>query len=66
MLSSPAYVLDHASSPAKKGRILCLHGKGTNADIFASQTRSIRQRLQEHCEFVFVNGLLPSEPYPGT
>lgn len=52
-------------------RILCLHGKGTSARIFQSQTTSLRRRLEQISEdltfeFDFVDGPLPSAPAPDT
>ena len=45
----------HHAESRRKVRILCLHGKGTNASVFASQTSSIRHRLRDVCEFIFVD-----------
>ena len=49
----------------RKVRVLCLHGKGTNAGVFASQTSSIRHSLRDICEFVFIDGLHLCDSYPG-
>ncbi|KAI1087947.1 serine hydrolase FSH [Rostrohypoxylon terebratum] len=46
-------------------RFLCLHGMGTNSQIFRSQTERIRDLLGPEHENVFVNGFVPSEPLPG-
>ncbi|PWY75105.1 hypothetical protein BO70DRAFT_364175 [Aspergillus heteromorphus CBS 117.55] len=47
-------------------RILCLHGKGTSAAIFESQTTSIRSRLSDlNIKFEFVDGIYESTPAPG-
>ncbi|KAH7131784.1 serine hydrolase FSH [Dendryphion nanum] len=43
-------------------RFLCLHGRGTNAEIFKFQTANIRAALSEDHEFVFVNGNIPARP----
>ncbi|KAF4589671.1 serine hydrolase FSH [Ophiocordyceps camponoti-floridani] len=37
-------------------RFLCLHGRGTDADIFKSQTARLREALGPEHEYVFVNG----------
>ncbi|PHH70645.1 hypothetical protein CDD80_5876 [Ophiocordyceps camponoti-rufipedis] len=37
-------------------RFLCLHGRGTDADIFKSQTARLRETLGPEHEYVFVNG----------
>ncbi|KAK0533691.1 hypothetical protein OC835_002946 [Tilletia horrida] len=49
----------------RKVRILCLHGKGTNAAIMKSQTKAVCSKLEDICEFVFVDGLFECLPYPG-
>lgn len=49
---------------APKPRILCLHGGGTSATIFAVQTIRLR-RLLPHFEFVFLSGPFASGPGPG-
>ncbi|OQD77454.1 hypothetical protein PENDEC_c002G05049 [Penicillium decumbens] len=47
-------------------RILCLHGKGTSAAIFRSQTSSFRAQLaDENIEFDFVDGPHVSTPAAG-
>ncbi|KAL8922363.1 MAG: hypothetical protein Q9208_005216 [Pyrenodesmia sp. 3 TL-2023] len=46
-------------------RFLCLHGKGTSAAIFKSQTTSFRDRLSDDFTFDFVDGFLSSDPAPG-
>jgi pimeloyl-ACP methyl ester carboxylesterase len=46
-------------------RILCLHGSGTNVDIFQIQSRKLRGYLKDHFRFVFVNAPFPSPPGPG-
>ncbi|KAL4903887.1 hypothetical protein BDW74DRAFT_179472 [Aspergillus multicolor] len=49
-----------------KLKILCLHGRGTSAAIFQSQTSSIRSRLTDlNLSFDFVDGPHPSTPAPG-
>ncbi|PFH62220.1 hypothetical protein XA68_14499 [Ophiocordyceps unilateralis] len=37
-------------------RFLCLHGRGTDAEIFKSQTARLREALGQEHEYVFVNG----------
>ncbi|KAF3349539.1 Sorting nexin mvp-1 [Verticillium dahliae VDG2] len=37
-------------------RILCLHGGGVNADIFAAQARALIARLAPYFRLVFVDG----------
>ncbi|KAL8723284.1 MAG: hypothetical protein Q9225_000406 [Loekoesia sp. 1 TL-2023] len=46
-------------------RFLCLHGKGTSAAIFRSQTTLVRDRLSKDFTFDFVDGFLPSDPAAG-
>ncbi|KAJ0163086.1 Ovarian cancer-associated -like protein [Colletotrichum tanaceti] len=40
-------------------RILCLHGRGSNTEIFRMQTAGIRSLLEPEYEFVFVEGRWP-------
>ncbi|KAI9751184.1 MAG: hypothetical protein M4579_006163 [Chaenotheca gracillima] len=53
------------SSHSRLPRILCLHGSGSNAEIFKCQTRLIRHQLRGSFEFVFVDGPFLSDPGPG-
>ncbi|KAI0429433.1 serine hydrolase FSH [Xylaria sp. FL1042] len=46
-------------------RILCLHGRGTNAKIFEMQTARIRQAIGRDHQFVFANGNVPTPPDAG-
>ncbi|KAL8851897.1 MAG: hypothetical protein Q9221_003220 [Calogaya cf. arnoldii] len=46
-------------------RFLCLHGKGTSAAIFKSQTTTFRAKLDPSFTFDFVDGFLPSSPAAG-
>ncbi|KAI1187547.1 serine hydrolase FSH [Nemania serpens] len=46
-------------------RFLCLHGRGTTAQIFEMQTASIRHALGRDHQFVFANGNVPTEPDAG-
>ncbi|KAI1105774.1 serine hydrolase FSH [Jackrogersella minutella] len=46
-------------------RWLCLHGRGTSAQIFEMQTARIREALGRDHEFVFVNGTVPTDPDVG-
>ncbi|KAH8897430.1 hypothetical protein GQ53DRAFT_743129 [Thozetella sp. PMI_491] len=46
-------------------RFLCLHGRGTNADFFKSQTARICDTLGQEHEFVFINGNVPARPMLG-
>ncbi|KAI0440609.1 putative DUF341 family oxidoreductase [Xylaria telfairii] len=48
-------------------RYLCLHGAGTNSDIFQAQLGPIIRELSKYdcADFVFVDGELDSEPGPG-
>ncbi|BCS21570.1 uncharacterized protein APUU_22002S [Aspergillus puulaauensis] len=46
-------------------KILCLHGHGTSASIFKSQTAAFRSRLPPSCTFDFVSAPHPSAPAPG-
>ncbi|KAH9429155.1 hypothetical protein MCOR02_010563 [Pyricularia oryzae] len=40
-------------------RILCLHGRGSNTEIFRMQTAGIRSQLEPEYEFEFVEGRWP-------
>lgn len=51
------------ASRKPRGRILCLHGDGTNAEIFEAQLRRISKALAVHYELVCING--PFECAPG-
>lgn len=62
---SPDMATDRMQEGRRKFRVLCLHGKGTNANAMASQTRAICSQVSDVLEFVFVDAPLPSEPYPG-
>lgn len=53
----------NASFDKSRGRILCLHGDGTNAEIFEAQLRRISQALSTQFELICVNG--PFECAPG-
>lgn len=56
--------VDTASPLASpRGRILCLHGDGTNAEIFEAQLRRISLALAPHYDLVCING--PFECAPG-
>lgn len=46
-------------------RFLCLHGMGTNSDIFESQIEAIRSLLPTHFDFTFMDGEHNSEPADG-
>ncbi|MCJ1464789.1 hypothetical protein MMC07_003402 [Pseudocyphellaria aurata] len=46
-------------------RFLCLHGKGTSAAIFKSQTASFRAKLDSSYSFDFVDAPFPSAPAAG-
>ncbi|KAJ5683472.1 hypothetical protein N7462_006637 [Penicillium macrosclerotiorum] len=47
-------------------KVLCLHGKGTSAAIFRSQTSSFRAKLpDQHIEFDFIDAPYTSEPAAG-
>lgn len=46
-------------------RFLCLHGKGTSAAIFKSQTAAIRPRLPSTYTFDFIDAPFPSDPAAG-
>lgn len=45
-------------------RILCLHGGGTNARIFATQCRSLVQALKHDFRLVFAEAAYPSQAGP--
>ncbi|KAI2604053.1 serine hydrolase FSH [Hypoxylon fragiforme] len=44
---------------------LCLHGRGTSSQIFEMQTARIREALGRDHEFVFVNGMVSTDPDVG-
>jgi pimeloyl-ACP methyl ester carboxylesterase len=46
-------------------RFLCLHGMGTNSDIYEAQLAPIIAQLDPSHEFVFVDGLVACEPADG-
>ncbi|KAL3785657.1 hypothetical protein HJC23_001928 [Cyclotella cryptica] len=51
------------STPKKKPRILCLHGKFQNAAIFSNKIAGARRKLQREYELQFLDGpiVLPQE-----
>ncbi|KAK7534498.1 serine hydrolase FSH [Phyllosticta citricarpa] len=49
----------------KSIKILCLHGMGVNAEIFALQTAPFRRLLPSDYEFTFLEGRFECEPAPG-
>ncbi|AEO66741.1 9a741081-77ae-4704-b6ff-5111685aea1d [Thermothielavioides terrestris] len=49
----------------RKIRILGLHGMGTSAEIFKSQTSAFRSKLPPHFTFVFIDAPFPCAPAPG-
>ncbi|EFX03892.1 ef-hand calcium-binding domain protein [Grosmannia clavigera kw1407] len=46
-------------------RVLCLHGRGTSAAIFKSQTAAMRAKLDSSFVFEFVDGPFRCTPAPG-
>ncbi|QSZ30720.1 hypothetical protein DSL72_000278 [Monilinia vaccinii-corymbosi] len=46
-------------------RILCLHGKGTSAEIFSIQSAAFRSRLPSSYKFDFLDGPYTSPPAAG-
>ncbi|KAK4230013.1 putative serine hydrolase [Podospora fimiseda] len=46
-------------------RILALHGHGTSAQIFQSQTAALRTKLPPSYQFTFLNAPHPAPPAPG-
>ncbi|KAK4118271.1 hypothetical protein N657DRAFT_651448 [Parathielavia appendiculata] len=46
-------------------RFLCLHGMGTNSEIYEAQLAPIRGHLGAEHEFVFVDGAIECEPAHG-
>ncbi|KAG4413302.1 hypothetical protein IFR04_013562 [Cadophora malorum] len=46
-------------------KVLCLHGSGTNIDIFQIQSRKLRGHLKDQFRFVFINAPFSSPPGPG-
>lgn len=47
-------------------KFLCLHGMGTNAQIFEAQLAQIRNQLVGQHEFVFLQGEVETDPAPGS
>jgi predicted esterase len=45
-------------------RILCLHGGGTNAEIFQIQARAITSALSQYFRFIFFSGPFEATPHP--
>ncbi|CZT23717.1 uncharacterized protein RCC_09431 [Ramularia collo-cygni] len=54
---------DVAASP--KYRVLCLHGIGTNSEVFEAQTAALRYRLGANFEYEFLDGSFPWPALPG-
>jgi len=46
-------------------RVLCLHGQGTSAEIFKSQTVALRNKLPPTYTFTFLDGPFHCTPAPG-
>ncbi|KAA8905058.1 DUF341 domain-containing protein [Sphaerosporella brunnea] len=46
-------------------RFLCLHGMGTNAEVFEMQTAALRFELGDRYKFEFVEGTVPWPAAPG-
>ncbi|KAI0904705.1 DUF341 domain protein [Ustulina deusta] len=45
-------------------RFLCLHGTGTNSQIFETQTAALRYELGDHHTYEFVEGTIPTNVAP--
>ncbi|KAK1981604.1 citrinin biosynthesis oxidoreductase CtnB [Colletotrichum cereale] len=45
-------------------RILCLHGGGTNAFVFHTQSREVIRALRSHFRLVFADGPFVCDPHP--
>lgn len=52
----------YAAVPFTNMKILCLHGMGTNSDIYEAQMAPIIAQMDTAYEFVFVDGLIECEP----
>ncbi|KAI5287379.1 hypothetical protein KEM52_001614 [Ascosphaera acerosa] len=48
-----------------KPRLLCLHGGGSNSQVFRAQLRSIRHKLEPRFRLVYVDGPFLCPPGPG-
>ncbi|RYP52697.1 hypothetical protein DL768_002204 [Monosporascus sp. mg162] len=46
-------------------KFLCLHGMGTNADVYEAQLAPIRAQMDPSHEFIFVDGLTECSPSDG-
>jgi len=46
-------------------RFLCLHGMGTSSQIFEAQLSRIKDQLEGHHDFVFLQGEVETDPAPG-
>lgn len=57
--------MPHANPSQTLPRILCLHGGGTSAEIFAIQLRTLRRTLGSHFRFVFADAPFLCNPGPG-
>lgn len=55
----------HTPPRTHRPTILCLHGGGTSGEIFDCQSIRIQRALQNHFNFLFVNGPFASPPGPG-
>ncbi|RDW56513.1 hypothetical protein BP5796_13154 [Coleophoma crateriformis] len=57
-------MFEQAASTLHLPRILCLHGGGTNAEIFNLQCRSLTLQLNKQFRLVFAQGPFFCEPHP--
>ena len=58
------YIIEPEDSTLHLPRILCLHGGGTNAQIFNAQCRVLRAQLKSTFRLCFANAPFPSETGP--
>ena len=58
------YIIEPEDSTLHLPRILCLHGGGTNAQIFSAQCRVLRAQLKSTFRLCFANAPFPSETGP--
>jgi len=58
------YTVEPEESTLHLPRILCLHGGGTNAQIFSAQCRVLKAQLKSTFRLCFANAPFPSETGP--
>lgn len=65
MSLTPGILSSPSSSGSAKPTLLCLHGGGTNAQIFNIQTVRLQRALSDAFDFIFIDAPFPDRPGPG-